>query len=133
VVDREPEYRRVACEVVAQTDKAVLVQVAGVEHWLPLSQLDPEQDVPEIGNLGVVYVQEWVADDRGLPECTSEEDDELGPDIITRKRPAVAVLRRVSHPKFGLGNLLSVAGDKSVVAFDDHVTRTILSRFITAC
>lgn len=127
----EQEYRRVACEVVNQTDLALLVQVAGEEHWIPVSQLDPEQDLPDTGALAVVYVQEWLADKLSLPECTSLQDEVLDP--IRGSRKAIVVLRRVKHPKFGLGDELSVQGDKSIVAFDDHTTRTILSRFLSAC
>lgn len=130
----EPEYRRIACEVLFQTDKAVQVQVDGAEHWLPASQLDPDHDLPEVGSLGVVYVATWLAEREGLSETLAEEDDELSPTIFECRKPIARELRRVRHPKFGEGSELSIEADKSIVHFDgEHSTRTILTRFITPC
>lgn len=116
------------------TDKAMQVQVDGAEHWLPLSQLNPDHDLPEVGSLGIVYVKPWLADQEGLVEMSGDDDAEMRSPLFECRPKALVVLRRVHHPKFGHGSELSIAGDKSVVHFDgESSTRTILTRFISAC
>lgn len=129
---QESSFRRVACEVVRQTDKAVLVQVDGEEYWLPLSQLDPSKELPEPDTLGVIHVAEWLAKQEHLPEADPDTEDDASITMFSCMRRPIVVTRRVRHSKFGDGDEVSVEGDKSIVQFADS-RRTILTRFLTPC
>lgn len=116
------------------TDRAVQVQVDGAEYWLPLSQLDQDRDLPDVGSLGIIYVKTWLAEQEGLQETIAEHDEGESPIIFECRKPVMRELRRVCHPKFGHGSELAIEGDKSIVHFDgEATTRTILTRFISAC
>lgn len=53
---------KVPCEIKNRTQKAILVEVAGKLHWLPISQLvSIEETTPQS-----VTVKGWLAKDRGL-------------------------------------------------------------------
>jgi hypothetical protein len=55
--------------VQAATDKALLCQIDGVDHWLPKSVVLDGGDLDaqaEVGAEGTILVTEWWARDRGL-------------------------------------------------------------------
>jgi hypothetical protein len=49
----------IACEIRAQTDRAIQIYDGTVTVWLPLSQV-------EIGDDGTVAMPEWLATEKGL-------------------------------------------------------------------
>ena len=116
------EYRKVKAYVVHKTDAAVLARIETREVWLPLSQLDQDEDVPDVGDTGDLHVAEWLADQESLEGF----DDDVHP---LMRRPKSAT-RRVHHPKLGDGIEIAVEGEKSVVMFGDD-RRTILTRFLS--
>lgn len=48
----------IACEIVHETDRAVLVNDGDIEVWLPLSQVEVTD--------ASVLLPEWLAEERGL-------------------------------------------------------------------
>lgn len=56
------------CNVLRITDKAVLLEIADEEHWIPISQLaDGEDHELEVGDKGItVSVTEWIAKEKGI-------------------------------------------------------------------
>jgi len=51
--------------VIKVTDKAMLVEVDGEEHWLPLSQIS-DSEVEERGESGFLYIPMWLAEEKEL-------------------------------------------------------------------
>lgn len=125
------KYRQVPVgAVLGKTDKAVHVQIAGAAVWVPLSVIDGYP--PPVGRGGKMDVAEWFAEREDLPEVDVDEPDE-GADPITVfacRRSTSATARRVKHTTFGLGAVVGVEGEKSVVRFDSGALRTILTRFL---
>lgn len=51
------------CKVKRETAKAILVDIAGAEHWLPLSQIHDREAGPEGER---IVVSQWIAKEKGL-------------------------------------------------------------------
>lgn len=51
--------------VVATTEKAVLVDYEGTEHWLPLSKIECDEGL-EKGDLVTVEMPQWLVDRTGM-------------------------------------------------------------------
>ncbi len=56
------------CDILAVTDRAVLVGYDGEQHWIPVSQLaDRDDHTHEKGDTGVtVSITEWIAEQKGI-------------------------------------------------------------------
>jgi hypothetical protein len=56
------------CDIIAVTDKAVLIEYEDEEYWIPVSQLaDGEDHSFERGDEGVtVSISEWIAKEKGI-------------------------------------------------------------------
>ena len=48
------------------TEKAVLCEIDGEEHWIPRSQIDDDSEVYEKGHEGTLVITEWLATQKGL-------------------------------------------------------------------
>lgn len=49
-----------------ETDRALLVEIDGEEHWIPKSQILDDSEVYEEGGEGVLVVTTWIAKQKGL-------------------------------------------------------------------
>lgn len=49
-----------------ETEKALLVDIDGEEHWLPKSQIHDDSEVYAEGGEGVLVITEWIAEQKGL-------------------------------------------------------------------
>ena len=54
----------VNCTFLRETDAAVLIEVDGDEHWIPLSQVESMHKSSD-GD-GCILVSHWIADQKGL-------------------------------------------------------------------
>lgn len=119
------EYRQVQAYVVHKTDSAILIRTDDArDTWVPLSQLDQDEDVPDVGDSAVVHVAEWLAERESLEPL----DDGSVHALLRRPKPQT---RRVHHAKLGDGVEVAVEGEKSVVMFGTD-RRTILTRFLVS-
>ena len=50
----------------AETDKAILVEIGGEEHWIPQSQILDDSQVWRKGDEGELVVTEWIAIEKEL-------------------------------------------------------------------
>lgn len=48
------------------TDKAILVDIDGDEHWIPQSQVHEDSEVYRQGQTGTLVITQWIAKQRGL-------------------------------------------------------------------
>ena len=117
------EFLPVKAYIVHKTDAALLARVDAREVWIPLSQLDQDEDVREVGDDAVLHIAEWLVEQESLEVV----DD--GRTHALMKRPKHAT-RRVHHPKLGDGVEVAVEGEKSIVMFGDD-RRTILTKFLS--
>lgn len=122
-------FKQVAAYIVHKTDAALLVRVGSRDVWLPLSQLDQDEDVPEVGDDAVLHVAEWWAEKASLEALDAVEDEDHHQHPLMRRERAAT--RRVHHPKLGDGIEVAVEGEKSVVLFGSD-RRTILTRFLVS-
>ena len=53
-------------EVIAETDKAILVRFDDRELWVPKSQVSDNSDVYEKGDSGNLIISPWFAEKEGL-------------------------------------------------------------------
>lgn len=53
--------------VVTQTDKALLVDIDGAQHWIPQSQIHDDSEVYKAGTEGILIITDWIAKQRNLP------------------------------------------------------------------
>ena len=49
-----------------ETDKALLCDVDGEEVWIPKSQIQDDSEVTEKGDMGILAIPAWLADEKGL-------------------------------------------------------------------
>lgn len=49
-----------------ETDKALLVEIEGEEHWIPKSMVDDDSEVYSVGDEGQLVISEWFAKKEGL-------------------------------------------------------------------
>ena len=65
-----PEFRnKVRLEdvfVLAETTKALLVDIDGEEHWIPTSQIDDDSEVYKKGQEGQLVISDWIAGEKGI-------------------------------------------------------------------
>ena len=55
-------YRKIDCEISRVTDKAALVVIDGMEHWVPLSVCSNGHKVEDqVGETMTLLVAEWFA------------------------------------------------------------------------
>lgn len=54
------------CQVIRETDKAILVTRGRGELWVPKSVLHDDSEVYEAGDSGTMIVQEWWAEEKNL-------------------------------------------------------------------
>ena len=54
-------------EVKAVTEKALLCDIDGEEHWIPISQIKDYEEML-IGDTGDIVVSKWIATQKGLYE-----------------------------------------------------------------
>lgn len=118
------EYRQVKAYIVHKTDAALLARIDEREVWLPLSQLDQDEDLPEVGDDAVLSIAEWLADQESLDAV---DDGSIHPILKASK----STTRRVHHPKLGDGIEVAVEGEKSIVMFGAD-RRTILTKFLAS-
>ena len=52
-------------EVKIETEKALLVTIGGVDHWMPKSQCD---NLMAVGDSGELLITEWIGGEKGLFE-----------------------------------------------------------------
>ncbi len=57
-------FEDVTC--VAQSERAIRVQIDDKEHWIPISQIDEESDVKVEGDEGRLVVTKWIAEQKEL-------------------------------------------------------------------
>jgi hypothetical protein len=48
------------------TEKAILVEIDGDQHWIPQSQVDADSEVWKEGDEGTLVVSDWIAEQKGL-------------------------------------------------------------------
>jgi len=53
-------------ECLRETDKAILVDIEGDEHWIPISQVDDDSEVYSRGDIGDLVISEWIAKQKDL-------------------------------------------------------------------
>jgi hypothetical protein len=53
------------CEVVHETDEALLLNIDGDEHWVPKACIDNSDDL-EVGEEATAEIHEWFAIEKGL-------------------------------------------------------------------
>ncbi len=58
------EFRDVTA--IAQTEKAVLCEINGAQHWVPQGQIHENSEVWKTGDTGTLVVSQWWAEQRGL-------------------------------------------------------------------
>ncbi len=56
-------YVEVDVQTVLETEEAVLFDDGNIEFWVPISLMT---DWPDIGDLGIAYIEEWFAIKEGL-------------------------------------------------------------------
>ena len=54
------------CVAIAETEKALLVEIEGEEYWFPKSQIDEDSEVHTKGTEGTLVVTKWIADKNNL-------------------------------------------------------------------
>lgn len=64
--DNDPVVKFDDIEVINETDKAILVNIDGEEHWIPKSQIHADSEVFEMGTSGTLIVSEWIATQKKL-------------------------------------------------------------------
>lgn len=52
----------IECRFLRETDNAVLIEVEGEEHWIPLSQVSEMHK----GKAGKIVMTQWIANQKGL-------------------------------------------------------------------
>ena len=52
--------------VKAETDRAILCDIDGDEHWIPKSQISDDSEVYQDGDEGDLVITEWLANQKGL-------------------------------------------------------------------
>lgn len=52
-------------ECIAETSKAILVEVEGDEIWIPKSAVDDDSEVYGKGHVGELIVADWLAEKEG--------------------------------------------------------------------
>lgn len=52
--------------VKAATDKALLCEIGGDEHWIPKSQLLDATEIEAVGDVGELVILTWLAREKGL-------------------------------------------------------------------
>jgi ribosomal protein S1 len=57
---------KIECEVLQLTDNAALLDVDGNDVWIPFSQVEDNGKNLNIGDTGMVYITEWIAEKKGL-------------------------------------------------------------------
>jgi hypothetical protein len=61
----DPVY--IDVEIKHHTEKAILVEVEGEEHWIPVSQIIwDETEVAAKGDVGTMAITQWIAREKGL-------------------------------------------------------------------
>ncbi len=60
------QFHNVVCK--KATEKALLCEIEGEEHWIPVSQIDDDSEVFDDNNndRGTLVVTEWIAQQKGL-------------------------------------------------------------------
>jgi hypothetical protein len=53
-------------ELIRQTDKAGLFKVGDDEVWLPWSMIHEDSQCAKDGDVGIVYVPRWLAEDKEI-------------------------------------------------------------------
>ena len=48
------------------TEKAILVEIDGDDHWIPQSQIDEDSEVWRKGDEGTLIISDWIAQQRAL-------------------------------------------------------------------
>lgn len=51
---------------VAASGKALLVEIEGEDHWIPVSQITDDSEVWREGDSGTLVITEWIAAQKGL-------------------------------------------------------------------
>lgn len=62
----EIQFQNAVCK--RETEKALLVEIEGEEHWVPKSQIHEDSEVFERGGEGLLVVSKWWAKRQGLGE-----------------------------------------------------------------
>lgn len=62
---RAEEIYSLEIEILAQTLRAVLIEVNEEKHWIPRSQLFDDDDLPEKGKC-FIKMSAWIAKEKGL-------------------------------------------------------------------
>lgn len=52
----------------AETDRAILVKIDDVEHWIPKGHIHDDSEVFGRGHTGKLVITKWIAQKRGLWE-----------------------------------------------------------------
>ena len=60
------EYIELPVDVIQVTDLALFVTDHSKAVWIPKSQMDPEEDIPEPGEGKTIFLKEWIALNKGL-------------------------------------------------------------------
>lgn len=58
------EIEDVIC--LADTDKAILVEIDGTQTWIPQSQVSENSEVWKKGDSGILIITEWIAKQKNL-------------------------------------------------------------------
>lgn len=63
----EDHYRIPDCVILRETEKAVLVAIPAVgDYWIPLSQIDDRSEIWREGDIGELWISEWIATAKGI-------------------------------------------------------------------
>jgi hypothetical protein len=49
-----------------ETEKAVLCEIDGEDHWIPKSQIDDDSEVYAKGHTGTLVITRWLAEQKNL-------------------------------------------------------------------
>jgi hypothetical protein len=64
--EKEPDVEFPDVTAIAQTDKALLCEIDGVQHWIPQSQISDDSEVYKKGDEGKLVITHWIAKEKGL-------------------------------------------------------------------
>jgi hypothetical protein len=62
-------------EIKAVTKKALLCEIEGEEHWLPLSAVSDDCELSRKGDSGQLILAKWLAEKHSFPWANIEDED----------------------------------------------------------
>lgn len=63
----EDHIRLPDCVVLYETDKAILVAIPAFgDYWIPKTQIDDRSEVWQDGDVGELWISDWIAQEKGI-------------------------------------------------------------------